>query len=47
MTGTLSLIDLPPGKMLQNELLAEALKDDIVQLPFLYENTQFLAIDNL
>ena len=33
--------------MLQDELLAEALKDDIGQLPFLYENTQFLAIDNL
>jgi hypothetical protein len=44
---TLSLVDLPWGKMLQDELLAEALKDDIGQLPFLYENTQFLAIDNL
>jgi hypothetical protein len=27
---TLSLVDLPPGKMLQDELLAEALKYDIV-----------------
>lgn len=47
MKDTISLVELPFGKMLQDEMLAEALKYDIVQLPFLYENTQFLAIDNL
>jgi hypothetical protein len=33
--------------MTENELLAEALKEDIVQLPFLYENNRMLPIDCL
>ena len=33
--------------MTENEMLAEALKDDITQLPFLYENNRMLPIECL
>lgn len=32
------LVQLGEHDMTENEMLAEALKDDITQLPFLYEN---------
>lgn len=41
------LFDLPPGQKLQRELMVEHLYNDINQFPFLYDNKQFLLIDNL
>ena len=47
LTKTLNLAPIPEGTILEDEMLAEMLKEDIVQLPFLYENTRMLPIDNL
>jgi len=41
------LVDVPEDFATPNELMAEILKEDIGQLPFLYENTRMLRIDDL
>ena len=41
------LAERPPDYMSQNELMAETLREDVGQLPFLYENTRMLRIDDL
>ena len=41
------LVDLGPDAVIENELMAEALKYDIVELPFLYENSRMLPISCL
>jgi len=43
----IELVEVGEGKRLKNEIMTEILSKDIHQFAFLYDNKQFLLIDNL